>query len=98
CKQPPSDSIRSEIEGLVKSSQPDSEAALWAEDERFFQAVAQWLDRERKRQVAIHDLNFLLNAREELVGILENEIERLNRLPLWKFAARRLRRWFKHAP
>lgn len=98
CKQPPSDSIRSEIEGMAKSSRPDSEAALWAEDERFFRAVAQWMDRERKRQVAIHDLNFLLNAREELVGILENEIERLNRLPLWKFAARRLRRWFKHAP
>ncbi len=93
CKQPPSDSLRSAIEGLTATQAPSPDAALWTEDERFFQAVSSWLEREKGRQRTLHDVNFLLNSREELIGLLQVEIDRINQLPVWKFAARKLRSW-----
>ena len=61
----------------------------------FFELHRQILQLLEQSQQAFFNVQFLINERQKLIGILERDLESLRNAPLWRVAARRLRKKLK---
>ena len=96
CKEPLDPQTRKQLQALLSpSSRALGLVQQLTDDPSFLELHERLRDQREKQLRALDDVNFLINERQKLIQLLQQDMarvqEELRNLPLWKLALRRFR-------